>query len=362
MNAGRIPAGWLAAAFALSAGTAYAADDATTAPPNSYATHVLVSDGVVPAAHTDANLKNPWGIAFNPFGDVWVADNESSVSTLYDGNGNPDSLVVNIPAGMAGDGNPTGIVYNGSDDFVVHSGAASGSAIFIFAGEHGTISGWSPAVDPINAILVHDDGDEGAIYKGLALAANGTENLIYVTDFHNRTVDVYNSQFEEVDVKGGFQDSRIPPHYAPFGIHNILGNLYVTYAKQDDEGEDDVPGKGFGYVNVFDVNGALLKRLVTRGPLNAPWGVALAPASFGRFSNDLLVGNFGDGVINAFDLATGSFAGSLRTRDGEVMHNEGLWGIAFGNGLFDQDTNSLFFTAGPNGEEDGVYGRIEAMP
>jgi uncharacterized protein (TIGR03118 family) len=136
----------------------------------------------------------------------------------------------------------------------------------------------------------------------------------------------------------------------------------VTYAKQDDEGEDDVPGKGFGYVNVFDVNGALLKRLVTRGPLNAPWGVALAPASFGRFSNDLLVGNFGDGVINAFDLATGSFAGSLRTRDGEVMHNEGLWGIAFGNGLFDQDTNSLFFTAGPNGEEDGVYGRIEAMP
>jgi hypothetical protein len=205
MNVGRIPAGWLAAGFALSAGTAYAADDATTAPPNSYATHVLVSDGVVPAAHTDANLKNPWGIAFNPFGDVWVADNESSVSTLYDGNGNPDSLVVNIPAGMAGDGNPTGIVYNGSDDFVVHSGAASGAAIFIFAGEHGTISGWSPAVDPINAILVHDDGDEGAIYKGLALAANGTENLIYVTDFHNRTVGRL-----QQPVRGGRRQGRLP--------------------------------------------------------------------------------------------------------------------------------------------------------
>lgn len=354
-------AGWLVAGFAACAATAANAEGDVTAS-NSYTSRALVSNGALPAIHTDANLRNPWGIVFNPFGDVWVSDNETSTSTLYDGQGNANPLVVSIPAGTAGEGNPTGIVYNGSPDFVVSKGNASGSAVFIFAGEHGTISGWSPLVDATNAILVHDDGDEGAIYKGIALAGNGTENRIYVTDFHNRTVDVYDSHFEEVEVKGGFRDPLIPPHYAPFGIQSILGSIYVTFAKQDDAGEDDVPGPGFGYVDVFDTEGALVRRLVTRGPLNAPWGIALAPANFGQFANRLLIGNFGDGVINAFNATTGRFVGALRTSDGEVMHHEGLWGIAFGTGLFDQGTNALFFAAGPNDEEDGVYGRIDPAP
>jgi uncharacterized protein (TIGR03118 family) len=361
MKAHRIAGPWLVAGCACYA-VAANAGDSVSAPRNSYGVHVLVSDGVVPADHIDPNLRNPWGVVFNPFADVWVSDNGTSTSTLYDGTGAPNALVVNIPAGVAGNGSPTGIVYNGSSSFVVRQGAASGPAIFIFAGEHGTISGWSPAVDPLNAILVHDDGDEDAIYKGLALAGTGTELRIYVTDFHNRTVDAYDSNFREVTTKGGFADPRIPPHFAPFGIQNILGNLYVSYARQDEDGEDDVAGPGLGFVDVFDTDGSLVRRLVTRGPLNAPWGMALAPASFGRFANRLLVGNFGDGVINAFDLATGEHVGALRTADGQVMHNEGLWGISFGTGLFDQDTDALFFAAGPNDEEDGVYGRIDPMP
>jgi uncharacterized protein (TIGR03118 family) len=351
----------LVASLVWCVGTAVYADDEVTAI-NSYSAHMLVSDGAVHAAHMDQNLRNPWGIAFNPFGDVWVANNESSTSTLYDGQGNPSSLVVNIPAGVAGEGNPTGIVYNGSPGFVVSKGGASGPAVFIFAGEHGTISGWSPAVDSNNAVLVHDDGDEGVIYKGIALAGDGTENHIYVTDFHDRKVAVYDSNFNEVETKGGFMDPTMPPHFAPFGIQNILGSLYVTFARQDDAGEDDVAGPGLGYVDVFDVDGSLIRRLVSRGPLNAPWGMAIAPASFGAFANRLLVGNFGDGVINVFSLAEGKFIGSLRTPDGKIMRNDGLWGIAFGTGLFSQNTNALFFSAGPNDEADGVYGRIDPMP
>ena len=361
MKIERKHAAWVVASLVACVGAAVRADDDVNAI-NSYAVHMLVSDGAVHAAHTDANLRNPWGIAFNPFGDVWVSDNGSSMSTLYDGQGNANSLIVSIPAGVAGEGSPTGIVYNGSPNFVVSKGDASGPAIFIFAGEHGTISGWSPAVDSNNAVLVHDDGDEGVIYKGIALAGDGSEQHIYLTDFHNRKVAVYDSNFNEVETKGGFRDPAIPPHFAPFGIQNILGSLYVTFAKQDDEGEDDVAGPGLGYVDVFDVDGALIRRLVTRGPLNAPWGMALAPASFGAFANRLLIGNFGDGVINAFSLAEGKFIGSLRAPDGQVMHNDGLWGVAFGTGLFSQNTNALFFAAGPNDEADGVYGRIDPMP
>jgi uncharacterized protein (TIGR03118 family) len=354
-------AAWLVAGVAAVGVTGVHADDDADTRPNSYSRHFLVSDGVVSAAHTDANLKNPWGVAFNPFGDAWVADNETSMSTLYDGEGNPNSLVVSIPPGVAGEGSPTGLVYNGSPtDFVVSDeNGRSGPAVFIFAGEHGTISGWSPDVDSSRAILVHDDGDEGAIYKGIALAGNGTENHLYVTDFHNRSVDVYDSHFHEIDVSGGFRDPAIPSHYAPFGIQNILGSLYVTFARQDAAGEDDVPGPGFGYLDVFDVDGHLIRRLISRGALNAPWGMALAPATFGRFSNRLLVGNFGNGMINAFNPDSGEFVGTLRASDGNVMVNDGLWGIAFGTGLFHQDTNALFFTAGPNDESDGVYGRID---
>lgn len=331
----------------------------------------LVSDGFVAAAHTDSNLVNPWGIAFNPFGPVWIADNGSGLSTLYNGAGAPQSLVVTIPpaAGAAG-GNPTGIVFNGSNGFVVpkatNSGPAkvSGPAKFIFATEDGVIAGWNPTVDATNAILVADNSAAtGAVYKGLALSAGGDGSLLYATDFHNNKIDVWDSTFAPVALPAGaFVDPTIPTGFAPFGIQAINGNIYVTYAKQDADRHDDVKGMGLGYVNVFDPNGKLLDRVASKGKLNAPWGLALAPAGFGQFSNTLLVGNFGDGHINAFDIATGESYGQLRGTDGKPVAIDGLWGLAFGNGFVGQPVNTLFFTAGLNDEADGLYGRLDAVP
>jgi uncharacterized protein (TIGR03118 family) len=325
----------------------------------------LVSDGSIAADHVDPKLVNPWGIAFNPNGFVWVADNGTGVSTLYDGDGVAQSLVVTIPTpAETGTANPTGIVFNGSDDFVVSKGGASGPSRFIFASENGTIAAWAPNVDFTNAILVVDNSSPEAtraIYKGLALAANGTGNFLYATDFHNAKIDVFDSAFQPVTLPGSFSDPNLPAGFAPFGIRNIGGALYVTYAKQDEDREDDVPGKGLGFVNIFDANGRLIRRLVSGGRLNAPWGLALAPADFGRFSNRLLIGNFGDGTINAYDLATGRFRGRLRGPDGQPLVIDGLWGISFGNGIQKQPTNALFFAAGPDDETHGLYGRIEPV-
>jgi uncharacterized protein (TIGR03118 family) len=329
----------------------------------SYAVHNLVSDGFVPADHTDSDLVNPWGIVFNPNGPVWVADNGTGLATLYDGSGVKQALMVTIPTPTGGTppASPTGIVFSSGSDFVVTQGALSGPSRFIFATEDGTISGWAPNVNLTNAILVVDRSGQHAIYKGLALAGNGTAHFLYATDFHNNRIDVFDSNFQPVTLTGGFSDPRIPRGYAPFGIQNILGNLYVTYARQDEDAEDDVAGPGFGFVDVFDANGHLIRRFASRGRLNAPWGLALAPADFGRFSNTLLIGNFGDGRINAFDLESGAPRGPLRTSDGAAITIDGLWGIAFGNGLLNQPTNALFFTAGPVDETHGVYGRIDAV-
>jgi uncharacterized protein (TIGR03118 family) len=208
---------------------------------------------------------------------------------------------------------------------------------------------------------VVDRSKAHAIYKGLALAGNGTAHFLYAADFHNNRIDVFDSTFHPVTLSGNFSDPRIPRGYAPFGIQNILGNLYVTYAKQDRDAEDDVAGRGFGFVDVFDANGHLLRRFVSRGRLNAPWGLALAPADFGQFSNTLLIGNFGDGRINAFDLQSGEPLGRLRTPDGRAISIDGLRGIAFGSGVASQPTNTLFFAAGPDDEEHGVYGRIDPV-
>jgi uncharacterized protein (TIGR03118 family) len=295
---------------------------------------------------------------------MWVADNGTGVATIYDGNGVKASLVVTIPPPPGGTppSAPTGIVASTGNDFVVTKGTVSGASRFIFSTEDGTIAGWSPAVDATNAVIAVDNSASGAIYKGLALAGTGAGRFLYATDFHHNRVDVFDSSFHPVTTAGGFMDPKLPDHYAPFGIQNILGNLYVTYAKQDDDAEDDVAGPGFGFVNVFDANGNLIRRFASRGVLNAPWGVALAPADFGRFSNRLLIGNFGDGRISAFDLATREFMGQLRTGPGEPLEIEGLWGIAFGNGVASQRPNWLFFSAGPGDEEHGLYGRIEAVP
>jgi len=312
------------------------------------------------SGHIDNHLVNAWGLAFNPNGFAWVANAGTSTSTLYDGNGVPQTLVVAIPPGTAGAANPTGIVYNGTTDFVVSQGGVSGASPFIFAGEAGTLSGWSPGVSLNSAIKVFDGAAAGAVYKGLALTSSGGANLLYATDFHNARVDVFDATFTKVAAAGGFTDPTLPAGYAPFGIQTIGGSIYVTFAKQDATAHDDVAGTGLGLVDVFDATGHFVKRLVdVGGALNAPWGMALAPANFGTFSSALLVANFGDGKINAFNASTGALMGTLSNAAGMPFAIDGLWGIAFGNGLNSQPTNTLFFTGGPSDETHGVYGRID---
>jgi uncharacterized protein (TIGR03118 family) len=278
-------------------------------------------------------------------------------------------LVVAIPgpAGSAEGGAPTGIVFNGSTqivptNFVVTNGTGSGPSAFLFATEQGTISGWAPTVDFTHAFNAVDNSASGAIYKGLALSAGGSGALLYAADFHNRRIDVFDAAFQPVQVSGGFADPNIPADFAPFGIQAINGDIYVTYAQQDEEGVDDVHGRGLGYVNVFDPNGNLLKRLAARGFLDAPWGLALAPAGFGQFANRLLVGNFGDGRINAYDVATGRWVGMLTGTDRRPLSIDGLWGLAFGNGYAGQPVDSLYFAAGPDDETHGAYGVVDVIP
>jgi uncharacterized protein (TIGR03118 family) len=331
-----------------------------------YAQRNLVADSAdARAENVDPNLVNPWGIAFNPFGVAWVSDNRTGVSTLYDGDGHPQTLVVTIPPAVAGrTGNPTGIVFYGGQGFVVRKGTLSGPGRFIFASEDGGISAWAPAVDALNAIRVVPIAVKSdAIYKGLAIGADGTRPLLYAADFHNNKVDVFDTNFARVALAGKpFVDPHLPQGYAPFGIQAINGDIYVTYAKQDGARIDEVAGSGFGFVSVFAPDGRFVRRLASHGALNAPWGLALAPASFGRFSNRLLVANFGDGAINAYDLDSGRFAGRLRGADHKPIAIQGLWGIAFGNGINNQPVDTLFFTAGPGNEDHGLYGRLDVIP
>jgi uncharacterized protein (TIGR03118 family) len=357
------------AAVAMALGLA----PAVHADPGGYQQRNLVADLPTVAEHQDTDLANAWGIAFNPFAFVWVADNHTGLSTLYDGDGNKQALVVAIPgpASPTG-GSPTGIVFNGNPatpakapaNFFVTAAGVTASSVFIFATEDGVIAGWSPAVDMTHAIRARDDSLAGAVYKGLALSANGSGARLYATDFHNNRVAVFDNTFTPVPLApGAFTDSKIPAGFAPFGIQAINGNLYVSYAKQDADAHDDVHGSGNGFGNVFDPNGQLIRRVAKRGKLNSPWGMALAPAGFGRFSNNLLVGNFGDGRINAYDLASGKFKGQLQAGPhGAPIEIEGLWGLAFGNGFANQPVNTLFFAAGPNDETNGLYGRLDPIP
>ena len=345
----------IALAFGLSGGA-----HAGGQPPNAYVAHNLVSDGTIVADHTDANLLNPWGIAFNPNGFVWVADNHSGKSTLYDGLGNPQSLVVTIPPAdpSSGDlGSPDGIVYNGTGAFIVSNGTASGSAPFIFSSEDGLISAWSPAVALNDALPVVTT--KNAVYKGLAIATTPSGPRLYAADFHHNRIDMFDGSFSKVAIDGSFVDPRRPFSMAPFGVQVLGDRVYVTYATQDSDKMDDVPGRGI--VDVYDLDGQFIKRGAQQAGLNAPWGVAMAPADFGRFSGDLLVANFGDGTISAFDSHS-QYLGRLRDANDKEIRIPGLWGIQFGNGLNSQPTNTLFFTAGPNDENDGVYGSISVAP
>jgi uncharacterized protein (TIGR03118 family) len=328
-----------------------------------YAQRNLVSDGTITAEHIDPNLVNAWGVAFNPTGVVWVADNGTGMSTLYDGDGNVQSLIVAIPApGAATGGNPTGIVFNATNAFNVTAGGKTGSAKFIFVTEDGIIAGWAPSVDGTHAITAIDkSATTGAIYKGVALSAGGSGSLLYAADFHNATIDVFDGNFAPVTPASAtaFTDRSLPKGFAPFGIQAIGGDIYVTYAQQDADKEDEVDGRGLGFVDVYDPNGVFLRRLASRGALNAPWGIAQAPAGFGAFSNAILVGNFGDGRINAYDPVFGFWLGQLRGTNHQPIQIDGLWGIGFGNGFANQSVNTLFFASGPNGEAHGLYGRLD---
>ena len=355
-----------AALFALassSSTTAQTLDSAVARGRGAYQQHNLVSDGSVPADHTDANLVNAWGVAFNPAGFAWVANNGSGTATLYDGNGTAASLTVQIPTpSTAAGGTPTGIVYNASAQFSLGTGSASGPARFIFVTEDGIVAGWAPSADATHALVAVDDSSTNAIYKGVALSADNSRQLLYATDFHNNRVAVFDGTYARVTLgANAFNDAHLPPGYAPFGIQAIGGDIYVTFALQDAEKKDEQHGRGLGFVDAFDPSGKLLARIASRGALNAPWGMALAPAGFGRFSNSLLIGNFGDGRINAYDLVFDTPLGELRDRSERPIQIDGLWGIAFGNGLLNQPVNTLFFTAGPDDEAHGLYGRIDVQ-
>jgi len=331
----------------------------------------LVSDIAGVALFTDANLKNPWGLSHSAASPWWISDNGTGLTTLYNGHGRKfpvtSPLVVTIappggsPAGTTAA--PTGNVFNNSGGgFVVSENGNSGSSVFMFATEDGTISGWNPNVDLTHTILAVDRSavGAGAVYKGLAIAGNS----IYATNFRFGEVEQFDSNFNLVR---SFTDQQLANTcplqnqcFAPFGIQNIGGNLYVTFALQDVAHHDDAHGPSRGFVDVFDANGNLLKRLISRGALNSPWGLALAPPNFGQFSNDLLVGNFGNGRINAFDPNTGALLGQLKNQKGLIISINGLWGLAFGNGQAAGQTDELFFTAGINDEANGLFGKIQS--
>jgi uncharacterized protein (TIGR03118 family) len=345
-------------ATAVAAVAALGVVPAMAGTPNAYDARNLVSNGKVSSEHVDPNLVNAWGVAFPPGGYAWVADNGTGLSTLYDGDGNAQPLVVTIPGQGGATGVPTGIVYSGSaTDFMVSEGNKSGASRFIFATEDGEICGWAPNVDVNNAICPVMATD--TVYKGLALATaqDGSERL-YASDFHNAHIDVYDAGFNKITTSGNWTDPTMPTNFGPFGITMLNGMVYVSYTQQDAERHDDVPGRGI--VDVFDTEGNFMGRGAAQAGLNSPWGMTIAPSNFGHFSNRLLVSNFGDGTIRAYDPKSGSYLGKVRNADGTTFIRHGLWGLAFGNGVLDQPTNTLFFTAGPHGEKDGLYGRIDA--
>lgn len=323
----------------------------------------LVSNLSGVAKFTDSNLTNPWGISSSPGGPFWISDNGSGKSTLYDNKGAPQSLVVAVPPAAGGKtASPTGTVFNGdASAFIVSKKGVSGASIFLFDTEDGTISGWNQTVDGTHAVLAVDNSKSGAVYKGLAIGTNRAGLFLYATNFHAGTIDVFDKKFTHVTLSGSFTDPYLPAGYAPFGINNIGGKLYVTYARQNAQKNGDMPGLGHGFVDVFDTDGHLIKREVTQGQLNSPWGLALAGASFGKFSHDLLVGNFGNGYINAFDPNTGAFLGHLTDQKGHTLIIDGLWTLMFGLGGQAGNPNQLFFTAGIHQEADGLFGVIEAM-
>jgi len=326
------------------------------APANAFIQHNLVADQAGMADVTDPNLVDPWGIAESSGSPFWISDNGTGLTTLYNGSGAIIPLVVTIapPKGQPGPAAPSGQVYNNTTVFVLANGKP---ASFIFVTEDGTVSAWNGGTA---TTLEVDNSASGAIYKGVVLGANASGPLLYAANFNAGTVDVFDGTFAPVKVAGGFTDATIPAGFAPFNIANLNGKLYVVYAKQDAEKHDDVAGPGNGFINIFDMDGNFQKRLVSNGALNSPWGMVIAPSTFGPFGGALLVGNFGDGWINAFDANAGTLLGALQDTKGNVIAIDGLWAITFGNGKNGGDQNTLYFTAGPDQEAHGLFGSLAA--
>jgi uncharacterized protein (TIGR03118 family) len=315
---------------------------------NSYTVTPLVSDQPGVAPNTDPNLVNAWGLTAGPTTPWWVADNGTDKSTLYGGDGTPRSLVVDVAGG------PTGTAFNPTAGFVLPTG---GKALFLFDGEDGVIRGWNGA-QGTTAVVVKDRSDQGAIYKGLTVADTSAGPRLYAADFHNARVDVFDGSFGLVP--GGFRDRFLPKGYAPFNVQVIGHFVFVAYAKQDADAEDEDAGPGRGFVDAYTLDGRFAGRIASRGGLNAPWGLALAPRSFGRFGGDLLVGNFGDGKIHAYRPFFGFFFpdGTLRDSSHDPISIDGLWALRFGNDSAAGPASTLFFTAGPGGENHGLFGTI----
>jgi uncharacterized protein (TIGR03118 family) len=337
----------------------------------------LVSNNntVVASAKTiDVNLQNPWGLAVGPSMPFWIADNNNNLSTLYSGiganetqtvTGSPNIGITIPPAAGGVKANPTGQVFNGNGGFLITTSRGQESALFIFDGEAGTIAAWATDSGAA-AVTMFDDsvanGADHAVYKGLAIGTVGGATFLYATDLHNNKVDVFDTQFSKpAAMQGKFIDPTIPAGFAPFGIQALNGNLYVTFAKQDAAKHDEVTGSGLGFVDIFDFSGNLVGQFASGGALNAPWGIAMAPAGFGSLQGDVLIGNFGDGTINIFTpkgTALADFAGPLMSTAGQPISFPGLWSLVFGNGDADKPMTTLFYTAGLTDLTDGVFGGI----
>ena len=320
-------------------------DDELTQPniqPQLFDENKLVADESGKAAATDGNLKNPWGIAINPAnGYLWVANNHTGTSTIYGQDGAIQSLVVNLPSATAATGGkPTGVTYNATNGFNI---AGTGPAAFIFADEDGLISAWSQTSG--GAKVVANRSANGAVYLGITTI--GTS--LFTANFAGKTVDMFNADFAFVK---SFTDPAIPSDYAPFNVQKIGGSLYVAYAKIDPATGEEAAGEGNGYVSVFGADGTLIKRFASNGALNAPWAIAVAPSTFGTYAGAILIGNFGDGKIIAYNPTTGDFIGKLKNAAGVEIELEGLWGLVVG------PNNMLYFAAGIEDEEGGLFGNL----
>jgi uncharacterized protein (TIGR03118 family) len=324
----------------------------------------LVSDLATNATHTDARLLNPWGIAAGP-DVVWLNDNHSGLITAYSPAGRPGKFAVSVPAPGGGAGAPSGLAFNDTRQFVISNGHAHAPATFLIATEDGTIAAWSHSVSGSNAMLVVDNSGSNAVYKGLAIARTAAGSpQVYAANFRAGSVDVFDGQFHPVQT---FTDTNLPALFAPFNVRTIRGRLFVTFAKQKLPNKmDDDAGAGNGYLDIFDTDGTLLRSFASGGALNSPWGMAVAPIRFGKFSHALLVGNFGNGLINGYDLLTGKFLGHLTRSDGTDLAIPGLWALSFERDeVFERESDfraqRLYFTAGPNDETDGVLGLLRPV-